>query len=247
MISPAGIWWITGAALLVFLWLVYRYSLFEPAPQGLPILLYHKVSPQENDGLTISADRLDGQLAFVKDRNYTPISFSELSDAFCTAVMICRQKNRIPADIRRRVLEAPFNWCIRCCSKHQVKATIFLPVGFIGGVNQWDDANESLMSYQDIREIAGRLVEFGLHSYRHENYEHYSAGTNRGGCDRMRARARRAEVARLRESSRIPMAACPESKASTRLCAIASGNRELSLRCGSARASTGCRLRIPMN
>jgi peptidoglycan/xylan/chitin deacetylase (PgdA/CDA1 family) len=172
LLSPAGIWWVTGAALLVFLWLDYRYSLLVPAPQGLPILLYHKVSPQENDALTISADRLDRQLAFVKDHHYTPISFSELSDAL-------NRGQRLPAkpilltfdDAYLRTVQLAYPLLL----KHQVKATIFLPVSFIGGVNQWDGGNEPLMSYQDIREIAGGLVEFGLHSYRHENYENYSA------------------------------------------------------------------------
>jgi peptidoglycan/xylan/chitin deacetylase (PgdA/CDA1 family) len=172
LISPAGIWWITGAALLLFVWLVYRYSLFVPAPQGLPILLYHKVSPQENDALTISADRLDRQLAFIKDQNYTAISFSELSDALNHGHDLPAKPILVTFDdayLRTVQLVHPL------LLKHQVKATILLPVGFIGGVNQWDGANESLMSYQDIQEIAGGQIEFGLHSCRHENYEHYSA------------------------------------------------------------------------
>ena len=172
LISPAGIWWATGAALLFLLGLVYRYSLFVPARQGLPILLYHKVSPLENDRLTISADRLDRQLAFIKDRNYTPISFSELSDAL-------NRGHDLPAKPILVTFDDAYLKTIQLVHplllKHQVKATIFLPVGFIGGVNQWDGANEPLMSYQDIQEIAGGLIEFGLHSYRHENYEHYSA------------------------------------------------------------------------
>ena len=59
--------------------------------------------------------------------------------------------------------------------KHEVKATIFLPVAYVGGVNQWDGGAEPLMPYEVLLKVAGRFIEFGLHSYRHENYERYTA------------------------------------------------------------------------
>ncbi len=70
-----------GASLLILLWLVYRYSLFIPATKGLPILLYHKVSPNHNDSLTISTDRLNRQLEYIKSSGYVPISFLDLNEA----------------------------------------------------------------------------------------------------------------------------------------------------------------------
>lgn len=171
-ISPAETGWATGAALLVLLGLVYRFSLFLPARHGLPILLYHKVSAQENDRLTISVERLDRQIARIKNQNYTAISFSELSDALHGGRPLPAKPILLTFDdgyLSTAQLLQPL------LSKHQVKATIFLPVGFIGGTNEWDGGKELLMSYADIREGAGGVFEFALHSYRHENYERYSA------------------------------------------------------------------------
>jgi peptidoglycan/xylan/chitin deacetylase (PgdA/CDA1 family) len=169
------------ALLLILLWLVYRYSLFIPAPTGLPILLYHKVSLDQNDALTISVDRLDRQLAFVKSSGYSPISFSELKDSLDGSRTLPTQPVIVTFDdgyISTYELAYPL------LVKHDVKATIFLPTAFIGGKAGWSGGSESLMSYEMIRHLAANppaeikfarnLIEFGLHGHRHESYERYT-------------------------------------------------------------------------
>jgi peptidoglycan/xylan/chitin deacetylase (PgdA/CDA1 family) len=159
-------------ALFLLLWLVYRYSLFVPDGKGLPILLYHKVSPYQNDGLTISTDRLDSHLAHIKSKGYTPISFGDLKNSL-------EGRQRLPAKPILITFDdgylSTYELAYPLLRKHNVKATIFLPVRFIGGVNSWDAGSDALMSYEVLRLIGGELIEFGLHSYRHENYQRYSA------------------------------------------------------------------------
>src|SRR5215831_12380766 len=58
-------------------WLTY--FLLPPAAR-LPILMYHKVSENHDDKLTISAERLDGQLACLKRLGYQSVSFSDLKE-----------------------------------------------------------------------------------------------------------------------------------------------------------------------
>ena len=160
-------------SILILLWLVYRYGLFVPSPKGLPILLYHKVSPHDNDSLTISVDRLDRQLAYIKSIGYTPISFLELRNSL-------QGRHPLPA---RPVLvtfddgyRSTYELAYPLLLKHQFKATVFLPAAFIGGVDGWNNGTEPLMSYDMIRQMASStLIEFGLHSYLHENYQFYSA------------------------------------------------------------------------
>ena len=170
------------ASLFVLLWLVYRYSLFVPAGKGLPILVYHKVSPHHNDRLTISTDRLDRQLAYIKSSGFTPISFTDLKESL-------EGRQRLPVKPILITFDdgylSTYELAYPLLRKHDVKATIFLPVAFIGGVNGWDKGSDPLMPYEVLRSIAtdpmggdpvgGGLIEFGLHSYRHENYERYSA------------------------------------------------------------------------
>jgi peptidoglycan/xylan/chitin deacetylase (PgdA/CDA1 family) len=143
-----------------------------PAPKGLPILLYHKVSSRHSDALTISVERLDRELAYIKSSGYTPISFSELKESLNGRRALPAKPVVVTFDdayLSTRDLAYPL------LAKHGIKATVFLPTAFIGGVAGWDGASEPLMSFEMIRELSGELIEFGLHSHRHESYEHYSA------------------------------------------------------------------------
>ena len=126
MNAPAIAIWAGVTLLLILLWLVYRYSLFVPAPAGLPILIYHKVSRDHEDELTISPARLDSQLAYIRSQGYTSVSFLDLKAAL---------------DGGRPLHTKPV-----------------------------------LLTFDDdqIRELAGTCIEFGLHSYRHENFQPYS-------------------------------------------------------------------------
>jgi peptidoglycan/xylan/chitin deacetylase (PgdA/CDA1 family) len=170
------------ALLLVLLWLVYRYSLFIPAPSGLPILLYHKVSLDQNDALTISADHLDRQLAYIDSNGYTPISFAELKAALDGLRTLPAKPVIVTFDDG---YVSTYELAYPLLVKHDVKATIFLPTAFIGGNAGWSGGSEPLMSYEMIRQLAanppagnklaGNLIEFALHGHRHESYERYSA------------------------------------------------------------------------
>jgi peptidoglycan/xylan/chitin deacetylase (PgdA/CDA1 family) len=161
---------VTG--LLIVLWLIYRYGLFVPAPAGLPILIYHKVSRDHEDSLTISPARLDSQLAYLKSQGYTSVSFLDLKASLHGQRPLPAKPVLLTFDdgyVNTYELAYPL------LRKHQLKATVFLPVAFIGKSNEWDGGGEPLMSYEQIRELAGGNIEFGLHSYRHENFQSYSA------------------------------------------------------------------------
>ncbi len=159
------------AAGALLLWLVYRYSFLVPAPNGLPILVYHKVSPAHRDSLTITAAALDSQLAFLKSHGYASISFQDLHDA------LQNRRSLPPKPVLLTFDDAYLNTSELACPllhKYQFKATVFLPLAFIGKTNHWDGGTEPLMSFDRIRELAASGIEFGLHSYRHENFQSFS-------------------------------------------------------------------------
>jgi peptidoglycan/xylan/chitin deacetylase (PgdA/CDA1 family) len=159
--------------LAILLWLVYRYSLFVPAPKGLPILLYHKVSRDREDGLTISCESLDRQLAYIRSSGYTPISFSDLKESLAGRAAL--PANPVIVTFDDGYLNT-YELAYPLLANHGVKATIFLTTGFIGASAGWDGANEPLMSWHNARELAkDPLIEFGMHSHRHQNYQRYSA------------------------------------------------------------------------
>jgi peptidoglycan/xylan/chitin deacetylase (PgdA/CDA1 family) len=165
------------ACFVILLWLVYRYGLFVPAPKGLPILLYHKIAADRDDALTISTDCLDRELAYIKSSGYTPISFAELKDSLAGRQASPAKPIIVTFDDGYL---STYELAYPLLVKHGVKATVFLPTAFIGGAAGWDGASEPLMSWEMIGQLGGdqsggQLIEFGLHSHRHESYERYSA------------------------------------------------------------------------
>src|ERR1700730_18317908 len=63
--------------LLALFWVSY---FLMPPVRGLPILMYHKISEDRNDQLTISVDRLSEQFACIQQLGYQPISFADLRE-----------------------------------------------------------------------------------------------------------------------------------------------------------------------
>jgi peptidoglycan/xylan/chitin deacetylase (PgdA/CDA1 family) len=161
------------ACFVTLLWLVYRYGFLIPTPEGLPILLYHKLSATESDALTISVEGLDRQLAYIASNGYTAISFAELKESLDGGRALPAKPIIVTFDdgyLSTCELAYPI------LAKHNTKATVFLPTAFIGGVARWAGASEPLMSCEIIRELAEtKLIEFGMHSHGHESYENYSA------------------------------------------------------------------------
>jgi peptidoglycan/xylan/chitin deacetylase (PgdA/CDA1 family) len=158
--------------LLILLWLVYRYSFLVPPSKGLPILMYHKVSRDHADALTISVAHLDSQISYLKAQGYQSVSFADLKAA------LDHQRPLPPKPILLTFDDASldtYELAYPILRERAFKATVFLPVAFIGKTSTWAGGDsQPVMSYEQIRQLAGSQIEFGLHSYLHENYEHYS-------------------------------------------------------------------------
>ena len=158
------------------IWLVYRYTLIIPALKGVPILMYHKVAERNPEvdpyKLTVSVRNLRRQFEYLSQKGYTPISFADLRD-FTSGKSALPNKPVIItfddgyADTYELIYPLLRNF--------HFKATIFLPVAYIGGENSWDHEHDRIMDYETIKGISRDLVEFGLHSYKHENFEFKSA------------------------------------------------------------------------
>jgi len=149
-------------------WLTY--FLLPPAAR-LPILMYHKVSENHNDKLTISAERLDGQLACLKRLGYQSVSFSDLREY---------ERHGVPLPLKPVILTfddgylSVYDLARPLLQKHGFSATVFLPTKYIGGFNDWDGGTERLMNQEQIKSMSASGIHFGLHSHRHENYQRYS-------------------------------------------------------------------------
>ncbi len=135
---------------------------------GLTVLMYHNVSADRSDGLTIPAEKLGMQLGYLAKAGYRSLLFSELKS------MHSRQQ-RLP----RKSLVLTFDDAYRSYREHVVPlllqygftATLFVPVSFVGKTNLWDGGNEPILTSEELKDIsmAGH-TEIGIHSFAHTSY-----------------------------------------------------------------------------
>jgi peptidoglycan/xylan/chitin deacetylase (PgdA/CDA1 family) len=166
--------WILGLLLFVLLvFLVVQFGLLIPAPKNaLPVLMYHKISLTEADGLTVKQTEFESHLSYLHAQGYTTISFSDLSE-------ILKHSEACPA---KPVIitfddgyQNNYDLAFPLLKRYNFKATVFLPVGYIGKKNVWDAGEEKIMTYETLREMAASgLISFGLHGYTHTNYKRLS-------------------------------------------------------------------------
>lgn len=147
---------------IVCLFLTIQYSIFLPSVKGLPVLMYHKVSPDVNNDLTISVQSLEKQFGYLSLHGYKCMPLKQVFDT---------GNDKLP--LRTFVLtfdDAYLNnltYLYPLLQKYDFHATIMLPVGFLGKVNEWDNENEPLMNYEQLRSMDSRYVSFALHTFGH--------------------------------------------------------------------------------
>jgi peptidoglycan/xylan/chitin deacetylase (PgdA/CDA1 family) len=153
---------------ILLLWLILEYSILIPAPKGIPILMYHKVSDNACDGITIPAAKLQKQLEYIRKKGYQTISFNELASASVTGKLLPPKPLILTFD------DAYSDFMVRAVPllrSFSFKASVFVPVGFIGQTNAWDKGSDAILTADEIRELARQGdVEFGLHSFLHQGY-----------------------------------------------------------------------------
>ena len=147
---------------------VFLTNILIRSKSGLRVLMYHKLSQNTSDNLTVRADVLEKQLLYLKEKNYHPITVQELIEHQY-------QKTKLP---KKPILltfddgyENNYTYLYPLLKKHALKATIFLPVGFIGKSNEWDEGDEVIMNVEKLKEINSAFIEFGLHSLIHRSYK----------------------------------------------------------------------------
>jgi len=164
--------WIAILAIIVAIYLTWRYALLLPAPTGLPILMYHKVSVGNRDRLTVTADQLEQQFQWLQSQGYQAMFIKDMAALLTT-----------PVDLPAKAIVLTFDDAYQnnhellfpLIKKYNIKVTIFIPVAYIGGDNLWDGGGEPIMSVPMLHELAGSgLVEFGLHSFYHQQYSRLS-------------------------------------------------------------------------
>jgi peptidoglycan/xylan/chitin deacetylase (PgdA/CDA1 family) len=158
---------ICSSIFLSVAFLTVQYSLLIPPVKGIPVLMYHKVSENLSDGLTIKRNDLYLQLLYLKQNGYTTIFCKDLIDNYKGIKPLPKKAVLVTFD---DAYQNNFELLTPILSELQIKATIFIPVKYIGGVNTWDKGQEPIMNDKTLKSLNPELVELGLHSFAHDNY-----------------------------------------------------------------------------
>jgi peptidoglycan/xylan/chitin deacetylase (PgdA/CDA1 family) len=156
------------SVLMIAFILTIHYSFLIPAKRGLPVLMYHKILPDLQNGLTVSTDQFDLQLMYLKEKGYRVIGFKTLK-------VLMKDGAPLPKKTVILTFDDAFlnfrEYALPLLKKYNFTATVFVPVAFIGQTNIWDKGNDPIMSGSDLRRLAlNEDIEIGLHSFLHRSY-----------------------------------------------------------------------------
>jgi len=135
----------------------------------LPILMYHNVVQDEDRSynLSISSSKLESQLRFLYDNNYTTFHFRDLEN-------LRKLPSKSIIITFDDVTECQLTYAVPLLEKYQLKASFFIPFSFVGNFDYWIDGKEKLMSVEQLKRLNNNLIELGYHSYEHKRYSSLS-------------------------------------------------------------------------
>ncbi len=130
--------------------------------------MYHKISDGSADGLTVPKEELERQLEKIAEKGYKTISFLDLKESMETGKLLPGKPLILTFD------DAYENFLTHACpllTRFRMKATLFVPVAFIGKTNIWDRGNDPILTAGQLKQIQDDgSVEIGIHSFLHRNY-----------------------------------------------------------------------------
>ncbi|MFE9397973.1 polysaccharide deacetylase family protein [Streptomyces flavidovirens] len=137
-------------------------------PHGRPwILMYHSVGDPADDpyGITVSRDRLDRQLAWLRRRGLTGVDVGTLLRAHAAG-----RADRLVGLTFDDGYADFLHEALPVLRRHECKATVFVLPGRCGGSNGWDPLGprRRLLTEEEISRVAKAGMEIGSHGLYHQ-------------------------------------------------------------------------------
>lgn len=132
----------------------------------LPILMYHNFVSDSNksEGLSISAEKFEAQLIYLKDKKYQSFFVSKLENLKLTS-----SKNIVLTFDDVTVNQLEFAYPL--LKKYGFKSTFYIPFSYVGKTDLWNNGSEKIMTIEQLKSLDSDVVELGFHSFRHQKYE----------------------------------------------------------------------------
>ena len=133
----------------------------------LPILMYHSVATEPNDAtrtLSVTPEAFAEQMALLAERGFTPINTADLAARW-------RSGRPLPARPLLITFDDGYEGVHRHASpvlaKHGFPATLFVSTGWLRGPYDTGGGLDTMLDWDQVRELAGSGVEIGGHSHTH--------------------------------------------------------------------------------
>lgn len=137
----------------------------------VPILVYHKVSPDPKaggPGLRVLPEEFSWQMEYLKTQGFTVIPLNQAIDSLVNNRRLPPHAVAITFDDG---YEDNYLYAFPILQKYQFPATIFVASGEIGGTNSWDTRRgmpeNRLLSWPQIFEMQKSGITFGAHTVSH--------------------------------------------------------------------------------
>ncbi|WP_369380292.1 polysaccharide deacetylase family protein [Streptomyces sp. cg36] len=133
----------------------------------VPILMYHAVGHRPAravHGLSVSPGAFAEQMRVLDDRGFTPLTTAQLADAWRSAGVLPRRPVLITFDDG---YEGVHRHALPVLAQHGFAATLFVSTGWLRGAHERGGALDTMLDWNQVRELAGAGLEIGGHSHTH--------------------------------------------------------------------------------
>jgi len=139
---------------------------FSDKRDTLTVLMYHKIIDSDRPNkLTVTRRQLEEQLDFLVNEGYTCVSLKEILNHISTGIPLAQKAILLTFDDGHKT---DYTVLYQLLQQYKLKAVIFLVPAL---VETSKPNNESeYLNINDIRAMDDDIIEFGLHTYDHKNY-----------------------------------------------------------------------------
>ena len=133
----------------------------------VPILMYHSVATAPNDAtraLSVAPEAFAEQMACIGDRGLTPISTADLAASWRSGRPLPPRPVLITFDDG---YEGVHRHALPVLAKHGFASTLFVSTGWIKGAYDMGGGLDTMLDWDQVRELAAADVEIGGHSHTH--------------------------------------------------------------------------------
>jgi len=136
----------------------------------LPVLMYHNITENGRpDDITITVSRLEQQLQYIKKKGYQTISLRQFYHHLLKNELLPEKPLLISFDDG---FKSNFKLLYPLLSRYHIKAAVFLVANYIR-LNE-NLPTDTYLHIDDIRHMDAAVVDYGFHSFNHENYNDLS-------------------------------------------------------------------------